>query len=82
MQLLLREGAHLGVPGARELLGLIQFRGHVLVLAEPLDRGLDLRERTCVLAVLGRIALHRGLAEQARQLRVAVFDGCELVQHE
>jgi len=75
LQLLFGQLAHVGVARGRELFGSGQVAHDVLVLAEPIDQRLELRERFRVFAVLGRIALDLGRPEQAHQVFVALFFG-------
>ena len=77
-ELLLGERAHIGIARPGELLRLLDLAEDVLMLPEPLDERLDLGERPGVLAVFGRVALHAGIGQQARQLRAPMFDRCRL----
>ncbi len=65
-----------------KVLGLGDLLGHRLVLAEPLDEGLELGKGLGVLADLVRIALHLDCAQQPGELFVAPFFREKLVEHE
>ena len=77
----LRELAHVRVVAGDQLFGLRNIAGDGLVLAEPLDRRLELRQRFRVFPVHRWVALHFGRADQRQQVLVLVFDGRQLIKH-
>ena len=75
-ELLLRQLAHVGI--LQQLLGRVDLRDDVLVLAESIDQRLHLRHRLRVVAEFRRVGLNGRLRHLDHHLVVLAFDCCSL----
>ena len=81
VELFLRELAHLGIPPRRAPRACFDARATTPCTRGSFDQRLELREGLRVLAVFGLVALDSARAERLASSLVALFDGCQFVQH-